>query len=40
VYALGLAEIDRTGTAEEETRRRMEGALLKAQRRLITGDNP
>lgn len=39
VYALGLSEIDRTGAAEDGTRRRMEGALLNAQRRLITGDN-
>jgi ppGpp synthetase/RelA/SpoT-type nucleotidyltranferase len=39
VYALGLSEIDRTGTAEDETRRRMESALFNAQRRLITGDN-
>ena len=39
VYALGLSEIDRTGSAEDGTRRRMEGALFNAQRRLITGDN-
>jgi putative GTP pyrophosphokinase len=39
VYALGLSEIDRTGTAEDETRRRMESALFNAQRRLIIGDN-
>ena len=39
VYALGLSEIDRTGTAEDETRRHMESALFNAQRRLITGDN-
>jgi hypothetical protein len=37
--ALGLSEIDRTGAAENETRRRMESALFNAQRRLITGDN-
>lgn len=35
----GLFEIDRTGAAEEETRRRMQTALFNAQRRLITGDN-
>ena len=39
VYALGLFEIDRTGAAEDETRRRMEAALFNARRRLITGDN-
>jgi ppGpp synthetase/RelA/SpoT-type nucleotidyltranferase len=39
VYALGLSEIDRTGAAEDETRRRMESALFNAQRRLIAGDN-
>jgi len=39
VYALGLSEIDRTGAAEEQTRRRMASALFSAQRRLITGDN-
>jgi ppGpp synthetase/RelA/SpoT-type nucleotidyltranferase len=38
VYALGLSEIDRTGAAENETRRQMETALSNAQRRLITGD--
>ena len=39
VYALGLSEIDRTGTAEEQTRRRTVTALLSAQRRLITGES-
>ena len=39
VYARGLSEIDRTGAAEEQTRRSMASALFDAQRRLITGDN-
>ena len=39
VYALGLSEIDRTGTAAEQTRRRMASALFDAQRRLITGES-